>query len=950
MKTPIIACYAACSVLLGHSALAATPESIHPNTVTPIDRLSDAPSWELGTVFRPAAPGKITAVKVFSLAEESGDHEVRIWRNSDNTLLAGPIPWFFGGDENWIMLDIPDVAVQANTDYTVSVSSTADGWYPSNAHHFDAVGSNGSYLLFPAAAGVFNNTLGNRPAQSFNNSSYLRDVVFEADLSAPVLKVVGNGVALFDGDATPSTADATQFGTVQVSAGSRDVTFTIENTGGGNLELTGNPKVALTGAGAADFIVLTAPTSPVPPGGKTSFTIRFDPSIGGPRVATVQIAHSANPGDPFDFAIEGMGLSGGSGVIGNDSEGVTWVGIGDGQIHGNRFQSPRDMQIKDIWAKLVEAEGNFKCAVYSETNGVASEFLRGTLEAASVTNGWNNFTLTAPLDLKAGEYYWLTIWANTTEARVQYELEGSYASAAYSYWDLLGEWPPSIALNPGDNPRTYCLYAEGRPTGAVPGPAADIRGNGKLIVVGDTTPSVLDGTDFGSIGVGTSRDQVFTIENPGDTPLTLSGNPLVTVVGPHASDFVLSSPPAATVAPGGNARFTITFRPGVRGLRTATVSVANNNPGTDPYQFSVQGAGYLTGRESIWPDTKTAKEWVENSDYELGMIFQASVKGKVTHARVYAVARERGDHSVRLWRNSDETLIAGPYTWNYGGTTGWITFDIPDVDIDADTEYTIAISTASAVKNYANIAADVARGGNNGQHLSYPNNAGVFTTTLGERPAQSYNGGNYLRDIVFVPAGASVDIPDIEVRGNNSVIADGARAPGSADGTDFGQAAMGGGTAERTFTIRNTGAAPLNLSATPRVSVSGAHAADFKVVTQPSSPVAEGGSATFTVRFTPGAAGAREAILSIDNDSDKNPYDFAIAGTGGGAALKIVEVKADRAAGSITLRWEGGQNVQIERATSVTGPYQSVGTVPTGQIFTHNTPLTGSAFYRVRQQ
>ena len=25
------------------------------------------------------------------------------------------------------------------------------------------------------------------------------------------------------------------------------------------------------------------------------------------------------------------------------------------------------------------------------------------------------------------------------------------------------------------------------------------------------------------------------------------------------------------------------------------------------------------------------------------------------------------DHTARLWRNSDNTVIGGPYTWNYGG-------------------------------------------------------------------------------------------------------------------------------------------------------------------------------------------------------------------------------------------------------------------------------------------
>jgi hypothetical protein len=62
------------------------------------------------------------------------------------------------------------------------------------------------------------------------------------------------------------------------------------------------------------------------------------------------------------------------------------------------------------------------------------------------------------------------------------------------------------------------------------------------------------------------------------------------------------------------------------------------------------------------------------------------------HLRVYALASESGDHTARIWRNADEAVIGEPYTWNYGGTTGWITLDIPDVDLEADTDYTVAVS------------------------------------------------------------------------------------------------------------------------------------------------------------------------------------------------------------------------------------------------------------------
>ncbi|HLL76958.1 MAG TPA: LamG-like jellyroll fold domain-containing protein, partial [Pyrinomonadaceae bacterium] len=137
--------------------------------------------------------------------------------------------------------------------------------------------------------------------------------------------------------------------------------------------------------------------------------------------------------------------------------------------------------------------------------------------------------------------------------------------------------------------------------------------------------------------------------------------------------------------------------------------------------------------------------------------------------------------------------------------------------------------------------------------------------------------------------------PEMNVKGNNTSIADGDTTPSAADHTDFGTASTG--TVSRTFTIENTGGVGLNLTGTPKVSVTGANASDFAVMAQPSSPVAGGGTTTFTVQFAPTAPGARAATLSIANDdADENPYDFSIHGTG---QAFVVRNTADSGAGSL---------------------------------------------------
>ncbi len=90
---------------------------------------------------------------------------------------------------------------------------------------------------------------------------------------------------------------------------------------------------------------------------------------------------------------------------------------------------------------------------------------------------------------------------------------------------------------------------------------------------------------------------------------------------------------------------------------------------------------------------------------------------------------------------------------------------------------------------------------------------------------------------------------------------------------------VGAASPAKTFTIRNTGVAALSIGA---ISVDGPGGADFAVNTAGmSASVAPGGSTTFSVTFTPGAAGARAGVLHIASaDYDENPFDITLAGTG----------------------------------------------------------------------
>jgi hypothetical protein len=123
----------------------------------------------------------------------------------------------------------------------------------------------------------------------------------------PDIDVQGNGISIVSGDTTPSTADFTDFGSTDMDSGSIVRTFTIRNTGTSGLDLTGSPKVVISGTNAVDFGVTTLPSSPVGGGASTTFQVTFDPSSTGNRAATVSIASNDPDENPYTFSIQGKG-------------------------------------------------------------------------------------------------------------------------------------------------------------------------------------------------------------------------------------------------------------------------------------------------------------------------------------------------------------------------------------------------------------------------------------------------------------------------------------------------------------------------------------------------------------------------------------------------------------------------------------------------------------------
>ena len=125
----------------------------------------------------------------------------------------------------------------------------------------------------------------------------------------PQIDVQGNGQSIADGDTVPEITDNTDFGNAGVGVEIISHTFIIKNSGAAVLNLSGNPKVEITGPHAEDFTVTSLPISPVAAnGGTTSFEITFDPSAGGLREAEVSILNDDYNKYLYNFSIQGTGI------------------------------------------------------------------------------------------------------------------------------------------------------------------------------------------------------------------------------------------------------------------------------------------------------------------------------------------------------------------------------------------------------------------------------------------------------------------------------------------------------------------------------------------------------------------------------------------------------------------------------------------------------------------
>ncbi len=121
--------------------------------------------------------------------------------------------------------------------------------------------------------------------------------------------------------------------------------------------------------------------------------------------------------------------------------------------------------------------------------------------------------------------------------------------------------------------------------------------------------------------------------------------------------------------------------------------------------------------------------------------------------------------------------------------------------------------------------------------------------------------------------------PDIALEDSDGTgIPNGDTNPSTAKSTLFPSQPVDGGSTTTSYTIRNTGAAALNVS-----SVTSSNTGDFAISSGSTGGTAApgGGTLAFDVTFTPDAEGTRNATITVNSDDpNDDPYTFLVEGDG----------------------------------------------------------------------
>ena len=408
-----------------------------------------------------------------------------------------------------------------------------------------AVGNPNPYYTI---SGTFNATATTAPLVVSNQSTQDATLLVDAFSVAvvPAQIAVFTGASTAPGNARTDNVGTLSFASTAVGTSSSAQTFTVKNTGTGNLTAL---ALNVTGANPGDFSVSALGATTVAPNATTTFTVTFSPTAAGSRSAVVNIASNDPTKNPFRINVAGTGL------------------VPQINVFAGASTSPVDALSDNVGTQpfgSVAVGGSSVTQTFTIQNTGAAPLTGLGLSRS----GANRFDFTLG-DLGATT---LAPNASTTFTVTFVPTAGGSRSAV---------------VNIGSNDPTHSTFR------------INVGGTGLVpqinVFTGASTAPIDARTDnvgtfgFASTPLGeNSSAQTFTIQNVGGATMTGLG---LSVIGANLGDFALGTLGATTLAPGASTTFTVTFVPSALGARSAIVYVASNDPITNPFRINLDGTG-----------------------------------------------------------------------------------------------------------------------------------------------------------------------------------------------------------------------------------------------------------------------------------------------------------------------------------------------------------------------
>ena len=644
----------------------------------------------------------------------------------------------------------------------------------------------------PIAAGSFSDMVVQfSPTSSGVKTATISIANNDPDENPCSIDLNGTGVALVPdinlqtpvGTNVACGAGTVAFGSVNIG-NSLTKTIRIQNLGTGPLNLSNLPLV-ITGLNADQFSIVTQPTSPIAAGAFVDMVVQFTPTNNGVQNATISIASDDPDENPCSIDLNGTGVAlvpdinlqspvGTNVTCGAGTVAFGSVNIGNSTTKTIRIQNlgTGPLNLSNLPLVITGLNADQFSIVTQPTSPIAAgAFVDMVVQFTPTNNGVQNATISIASD------------------------------------------------DPDENPCSINLSG----TGVSP----DIN---LQTPVGTNVACGTGAASFGSINVGSSTTQTIRIQNLGTSALNLTGLPL-SITGLNADQFSIVTQPTSPIAAGSFSDMVVQFSPTSSGLKTATISIANNDPDENPCSIDLNGTGV-----ALVPDINLQSPVGTNVTCGAGTVAFGSVNiGNST------------TKTIRI-----QNLGTGPLNLS----------NLPLVitGLNADQFSIVAQPTTPiAAGAFVDMVVQFA-----------PTNNGVQTATIS---IASDDPDENPCSIDLNGTGIAL-VPDISLQtpvGTNVACGTGT--------VNFGTVGIGSsGTA--TVRIANVGTGPLNLSNLP-LSITGTNANQFNIITQPTSPIAAGAFSDMVLQFTPTSAGVKTASISIGSDDpDENPCTINLSGTG----------------------------------------------------------------------